>query len=574
MSDYNLIIRNGTVVDGTGGPSRIADVAISGALITLIEPDITASADQEIDATGQLVTPGFVDVHTHYDGQATWDTRLSPSSQLGATTVVMGNCGVGFAPCRPADHDKLISVMEGVEDIPGTALAEGLSWGWESFVEYLDLIDASPHDVDVAALFPHTPLRVYVMGERAINREAASEADISAMKKLLAEGLLAGAVGFSTSRVSVHRSSTGDFIPTYQAAASELEQLCATLDGKAGQIFQMVSEFRNADEEFEMLRQICALNGVKGTFTLLQQDSIPTFWQEQLTRVENAQRDGVDIRPQVLARPLGMLMGLDASLTPLSARPTFREMEKLPRAERLARLAQPEIRAKILTETDENPNALVRATRMGFSDMYPMEQPIDYMPDRGKSVAARAAAAGVSPDDWLYDWLLGSDGNNLLYIPVANFTESILDMLQHPHTVAALGDGGAHAGTICDASASITLLTNWVRKRGCISVENGVRMLTRKTAELYSLFDRGLLSPGMKADINIIDFERLNLHSPRIVHDLPAGGARFMQEAEGLTATIVSGQITYRDGQPTDNLPGRLVRGQQGDFVDSSQTTF
>lgn len=565
MTHYDLIIRNGTVVDGSGAPSSIADIAVTDGRIALVAPSIAATGREEIDALGMLVTPGFVDVHTHYDGQASWDSRLAPSSRLGATTVVLGNCGVGFAPCRPQDRNVLIELMEGVEDIPGTALAEGLPWNWESFGDYLDALAAKPRDIDIACLFPHSPLRVYVMGERAIRREVATVDDIAAMKALLSDGLAAGAVGFSTSRTVIHRTLAGSQIPTYQAAAQELEQLGSTLDKNAGQVFQMVSDFSDADHEFEIIRQVCSNTGAVGTFTLLQSDRQPTVWREQLSRVEKAKADGLDIRAQVLSRPLGVLMGLNASLTPFSARPTFRELEKLPLEERVVELARPEIKARILAEQDVNPHVFLEGMGQRFEDMYPMEPPIEYMPANDKSVAARSQVAGVTAPEWLYDWLLSDGGHALIYIPAINFSDVIPTILQHPFTVPALGDGGAHVGSICDASASLYLLTKWVRERKAFSLEAGIHMLTRKAAELYSMYDRGLLAPGMKADINIIDFDRLAIHSPRIVHDLPAGGKRFLQDADGLVATIVAGEVIYRNGEPTDALPGRLVRGGQCD---------
>ncbi|MDB6060344.1 MAG: Amidohydrolase 3 [Verrucomicrobiaceae bacterium] len=565
MAEYDLIIRNGTVVDGSGVASRCADVAIRGDRIALIEPAITARGHEEIDATGHLVTPGFVDVHTHYDGQATWDYHLAPSSQLGATTVVIGNCGVGFAPCRPQDRDVLIGLMEGVEDIPGTALAEGLPWDWETFGDYLDALEGKPRDIDIAALYPHGPLRVYVMGERAVNREAATAADIAAMQRELKAGLDAGAVGFSTSRTMIHRTNTGAFTPTYQAANSELKQLGETLAAAPGKVFQMVSDFIDADYEFEIVRHVCARTGAKGTFSLLQSDSRPTMWSEQLARVDKAQAAGLDIRAQVLSRPLGVLMGLNASLTPFSARPTFRALEGLPLPERVAQLRKPAIKAAILNEQDHNPHVFLEGLGDKFASMFPLRDPLEYMPPREQSVAALAEKAGLTPAEWLYDWLLTSDGNTLIYIPSINFTESIPEMLLHPYTVSALGDGGAHVGSICDASAGIYLLTKWVRERNAISIEQGIHMLTRQPAELYSLLDRGLLAPGMKADLNIIDFDGLKIYSPRIVHDLPAGGRRFLQDVDGLAATIVSGEVIYRDGEPTNVLPGRLVRGQRVD---------
>jgi N-acyl-D-amino-acid deacylase len=564
MSDYDLIIRNGTVVDGSGGPSQRADVAISGDRIAAIAPSIASRAKAEIDASGHLVTPGFIDVHTHYDGQATWDRQMAPSSQLGTTTVVMGNCGVGFAPCRRSDHDTLIGLMEGVEDIPGTALAEGLTWDWESFVDFLDVLERKPRDIDIAALFPHSPLRVFVMGERAVEREAATADDIARMKQLLAEGLDAGAMGFSTSRTRAHRTVHGDLIPSYGSQASEVEQIADAFKGRSGKVFQLVSDFTDGEADFDILRNVCRNTGGRGTFTLMQQDYLPDLWHQQLSRVSSAQQQGLDIRAQVLSRPLGLIMGLNASLVPFYTRPSFIALQHLPLAERVAQLSRPEVKARILGESDGKVVPLIVTLRRQQQDIFPLEsRDIDYMPPTDRSVAARAARAGVSAEEWLYDYLLTDGGNSLVYVPLVNFTESILDMLQHPHTVPALGDGGAHVATICDASAGIYLLTNWVRKRQLISLEQGIHLLTRRPADLYSLADRGLLAPGMKADINILDFDTLQLDAPRIVADLPAGGKRFLQNARGLIATIVAGQTIYRDNRATGILPGRLVRGAQ-----------
>jgi N-acyl-D-aspartate/D-glutamate deacylase len=573
MIHYDLIIRNGLIVDGSGAAPWRGDVAVKAGIIAAVGALLPGTAEEEIDAGGHLVTPGFVDVHTHYDGQATWDSHLNPSSSLGATTVVMGNCGVGFAPCRPEDRTVLVQLMEGVEEIPGTALAEGLSWDWESFPEFLNTLEQSPRDIDVAALLPHGPLRVYVMGQRAVDREAATSEDIRRMKDLLEEGVRAGAVGFSTSRTLVHRSSTGDFIPTYQAATDELKQLGASLSGKSGHVFQLISDWEDPEQEFSILRDTAILTGARGTFTLLLMDNeIPgmqnrgELWRDQLQLIEAAQSDGLDIRGQVLSRPLGILQGHPASMSSFYRRPTFLSLEDLPWDEKMARLRDPGTRARILAEENVQPHIFVEIFQNLYHTMYPMEYPIEYLPARDDSVAARAARDGIDPQEWLYDFFLGNNGNNLVYIPAANFSEEVIPLLlTHPHTVAALGDGGAHVGSICDTSANLYLLTKWVREKKLIGLAEGIHMLTRQPAELYCLNDRGLIAAGMKADINIIDFDRLQLHTPHIVHDLPAGGRRFLQRADGILRTLVSGETIYRDGEGTGALPGRLVRGQQAD---------
>ena len=563
MADYDLIIRNGTIYDGSGGAPVQADVAVKAGVIAAVEADLAGTATREINAAGKVVTPGFIDVHTHYDGQATWDSHLNPSSNLGTTTVVMGNCGVGFAPCRPADHEVLVQLMEGVEEIPGTALDEGLPWTWESFPEYLDTLDGRSRDIDVAALFPHGPLRVYVMGERGVNREAATDEDIAQMKALLQEGMDAGAVGFSTSRTLVHRSSSGDLIPTYKAATDELKALGEVLSGDKGQVFQLISDWEDVDDEFSILRETSEKTGAKGTFTLVYLDNQPDLWRTQLDRVEKAQQAGLDIRGQVLSRPIGMMMGQQASMHPFYRRPTFLALADLPMAERLERLRDPEIKAKILTEENVNPHIFVRIFNDQFEKMYVLEDPIDYLPSKDRTVAARAKAAGEDPASWLYDYLIDNEGRNLIYIAAANLTENIPDLLGHPNTVAALGDGGAHVGSICDTSANVYVLTKWVKDRQTFNLAQGIHMLTRQPAELYSLNDRGLIRQGMKADINVIDFDNLRLRTPHVVHDLPAGGMRFLQAADGIDATIVSGQVIYENGEATGALPGKLVRGSR-----------
>jgi N-acyl-D-aspartate/D-glutamate deacylase len=563
MTEYDVIIRNGKVYDGSGNPPQNMDIGIKDGLICKLDTIISDDAEKIIDAKDKIVTPGFVDVHTHYDGQATWDSHLNPSANLGTTTVVMGNCGVGFAPCKKADHEILIELMEGVEEIPGSAMDEGLPWTWESFPEFLDTLESRQRDIDIAVLYPHGPLRVFVMGERAINREAATPADINLMQSLLSEGVAAGAVGFSTSRTLVHRSKNGQLTPTYQAATQELKALGEMLSGENGNVFQLISDWEDPQDEFSILADTCQATGAKGTFTLLQLDSQPDLWKQQLDLIERAQHRGLDIRGQVLSRPVGMMMGLPSSMNPFYRRPTYLSLEDLPWDEKLTRLKDPLVKQKILQEENINPHIFVKIFNDLHDKMYPLEDPIEYLPDANKSVAAQAATAGEQPESWLYDYLLDNDGSNLIYIPAANYSNQIPELLGHPHTVAALGDGGAHVGSICDTSANIYVLTKWVKEMGAFKLSEAIHMLTQQPAELYSLKDRGRIAVGMKADINVIDFDALALKTPHIVHDLPAGGKRFLQNASGLDMTLVSGSVTYLNGSATGELPGKLIRGQQ-----------
>ena len=569
MAHYDLLIRGGLLVDGSGAEARPCDIAVRDGRIATLTPAKDDTANEVLDAQGRVVTPGFVDVHTHYDGQATWDEHMAPSSNLGTTTVVMGNCGVGFAPCRSDDHEVLIQLMEGVEEIPGTALAEGLPWNWESFPEFMDALDARQRDIDIAALVPHGPVRVFVMGERGVKREPANERDIDAMQRIIQEALEAGAVGFSTSRTLVHRTSTGDLIPTFAAATQELKQLGQTLSGEKGHVFQMISDWEDPEAEFDILRHTSRSTGARGTFTLLDlgtnAPSGEPLLDVHLKNVEQAQEEGLDIRGQVLSRPVGMLMGYPASMHSFSRRPSYLALNELPKEDRLAELRKPEVREKILGETNVNPHIFVRIFEKRYEVMYPLEEPINYLPAASDSVAARAEAEGRDPQEWLYDYFLENDGASLIYIPAANFSEHIPQLLKHPHTVAALGDGGAHVGTICDASANLYVLTKWVKEKGELALPEAIHLLTRQPAELYSLLDRGLVAEGMVADLNVIDFDQLALKTPHIVADLPAGGKRLLQHADGLVATVKSGTVIYREGRPTGALPGALLRGHRED---------
>jgi N-acyl-D-aspartate/D-glutamate deacylase len=398
------------------------------------------------------------------------------------------------------------------------------------------------------------------MGERAVNREPATADDIKAMQALLAEGMAAGAVGFSTSRTLVHRSSDGTLIPTYKAATAELKALGETLSGDAGHVFQLISDWDDPQDEFSILEDTCKATGAKGTFTLLQLDNQPELWREQLALVEAAQTRGFDIRGQVLSRPVGMMMGMPSSMNPFYRRPSYLALDGLPQNERLAALKDPAVKAKILQEDNENPHIFVRIFNHKYDKMYPLVDPIEYLPAPSDSVLAQAEAAGEDPQSWLYDYLLGNEGTNLIYIPAANYADGIPELLNHPHTVAALGDGGAHVGSICDASANLYLITKWVKQMGKVELSKGISMLTQQPAELYSLTDRGRIAVGLKADINVIDLEALKLKTPHIVADLPAGGKRFLQNADGVDMTMVSGEVIYRNGTATGALPGKLVR--------------
>ncbi|AIJ45648.1 amidohydrolase [Comamonas testosteroni TK102] len=564
MQQFDLLIRNGRIVDGTGAPIYRADLGVRNGHIAAIGQQL-GDAVQQIDADGLLVTPGFVDVHTHFDGQATWDERLWPSSQQGVTTAVMGNCGVGFAPCRPEDRDQLIALMVGVEDIPDTALHEGLRWSWESFPEYLQALAARCYDIDIAALLPHAPLRVHAMGERAIRREPASAEDIKAMQQLVRQGLAAGAVGLSTSRTMAHRSKSGDFTPMYQAASEELLALGLALKDYPNSVFQMISDFEHVGDEFSILTRVAQRTGRAATLTVLQYPHRPQLHRELLQQIEKANADGLRIMGQVLNRPVGVLMGFECSLNPFSCRPSYAALAPLEPAERLRALALPATRSAILGEKDRNPHLFMEYFGQNFAGMYPWrgEEP-NYLPQAGDSVQALADAAGLPPLEWMYDFMLGREGQALVYLPMANYLDhdcsAVHELLGHPHTVPALGDGGAHVGTICDGSATTFLLTEWVRERGLFSIEQAIHLLTQRPASLYGFADRGVLQPGKLADLNLIDLQALRIEPPHIARDLPAGGKRFLQGAQGYRYTIKSGQITYRDGSATEALPGRLLK--------------
>ena len=572
-AQFDLVVRGGTVLDGTGGEPREADVAVQDGRIAAVGR-VAGAGREEIDAKGLAVTPGFVDIHTHYDGQVTWDDRFSPSSGHGVTTVLMGNCGVGFAPCRPQDRDTLIKVMEGVEDIPELVMRQGVPWNWQSFPDYLDALDRRRCDIDFATQVPHAPLRVFVMGRRGVDREPATAADMAAMASLVEEGLLAGALGFTTSRSLFHRTSDGTLTPTITAAEEELAAIARGM-GRAGRgVIQLLDDFQDStadgSTEFAMLRRLVELSGRPLSFTLLDISLYPGRWKTLLREVERAQRDGLPIRGQVAARPVAVLYGLELSFHPFSTCPSYRAVEGLPLPQKLARLRDPTLRARLLAEEPvySNPNML--AFMRNVANMFVLGDPPNYTPPAAARLDARAATLGVTPLELAYDLLVAGDGRTILFHPGANYTDcsdaNMASMLRHPDTVMALGDGGAHYGLICDASYTTHALTYWTRDRSGERWPIGwaVQQLSDVPARAVGLGDRGRLAPGYKADLNLIDLDRLRVAAPHPVHNLPGGGRRLEQTAEGYRATVVGGEITYRDGTFTGALPGRLVRGARG----------
>jgi N-acyl-D-aspartate/D-glutamate deacylase len=568
MRTHDLVITGGTVVDGTDGPPRTADVAIDGGTITAVGR-VTDAATRTIDADGLLVTPGFVDIHTHYDGQASWDERMVPSSWHGVTTVVAGNCGVGFAPVHDVDHDRLIELMEGVEDIPGVALHEGLAWNWRSFPDFLDALDGRPFDVDVALQVPHAALRLHVMGERGARREPASDDDIALMAKLAREAIDAGALGFSTSRTLNHRTSRGEPTPTLTAEADELVGIATAIGASGRGVLQVVSDFGDVDAEFGLFRRMAEASGRPLSFSLLQtrRDS----WRRLLGLLDDANAAGVEMRAQVAPRAVGLLLGLQCTLHPLLTNEVYRDVADLPLDERVRVLSGPSFKAKVVAADQAHRDTPGGRLLGGFDRMFELGDPPDYEPQPDASVAARAAREGRDAFELAYDLLCEDGGRAFLYRPILNYDDGNLDaageMLAHDHTVVGLGDGGAHVGTICDASFPTTLLAWWGRdrERGRLPLEFLVHRQTRATAEAVGLLDRGVLAPGYRADVNVIDVDRLQSRRPEIRHDLPAGGRRFVQRADGYVATVVAGTVTYEDGEPTGPLPGRLLRGPQPD---------
>jgi N-acyl-D-amino-acid deacylase len=563
---HDLVIRNGTVVDGTGRPRRAADVAIDDGVISAIGA-VAGRGRRELEARHLLVTPGWVDVHTHYDGQVTWDPLLAPSSWHGVTTLVMGNCGVGFAPRRPGQEHFLIELMEGVEDIPGTALHEGIDWRWESFPEYLDALAAMRRVLDVAAQVPHCALRAYVLGERAHEVELSAD-EIGAMARLTEEAVRAGAVGFTTSRTILHRSRHG-LVPGTFSTPEELLALGRALGAAGHGVFEMVADLQGQEPDLSWMREFCRSTGRVITFALAQTPMQPTTWRDTLACVETLHAEGLKIVPQVPCRPTGMLYGLQSSLHPFISHPTYRdELANLPLAERVARLRDADVRARLLGEEPSIEHPIARFLISNWAQIFPLGDPPDYEPPPEASAASVAARSGRRPEEVVYDWMLERDGRQFLFAPLANYVDANFDalreMMLHPRTVLGLSDGGAHCGLICDASMPTYLLTHWVRDRRRgerIPLEQAVRLQTGNTAAVYGLTDRGTLEAGKKADLNLIDLDALRLHAPEMVFDLPAKGRRLVQRVDGYRATVVSGEVTFENGEPTGARPGGLVRG-------------
>ncbi len=571
QAEYDLVIRGGTVVDGTGREPIEADVAISGNRIAAVG-DISGKGAEEIDARGKLVTPGFVDIHTHYDAQAVWDSHLAPSSWHGVTTAVMGNCGVGFAPCKPADREKLIELMEGVEDIPGAVMHEGLRWEWESFGEYLDALDRRSRDIDVCALLPHAAVRVFVMGERAIALENANQGDIAQMREIAREAMAAGAFGFSTSRSLSHKTLKGDPTPTLRAQEDELTGIAMGMRDAGSGMLEIVSEWApDHHAEFAMIRRVVEACGRPAVFTLTQRHSRPEVWRDLLRHADEAARDGVPLRPVVAPRAIGVLLGLTGSQNPFSGTPSYKAIAHLPLAERVRRMRDPAVRAQMLSEDPRKGSTFPLFHRLQFEHMFRFGNPPNYEPRREDSLAAIAAREGRTPQEVAYDALLEDDGNAFIYTPLGNYASYDLSVsettLDDRNAIMGLGDGGAHVAFILDAGYQTWLLTHWGRQKKRWSMPELVRRLTSDTAQAAGLFDRGVLAAGRKADVNVIDWDRLGCDKPFVAHDLPAGGRRLLQKVHGYEATIVSGQITFREGEATGHLPGRLVRGPQAELT-------
>jgi N-acyl-D-aspartate/D-glutamate deacylase len=563
---HDLVVRHGTLVDGTGTPPRVGDVAIDGDRMTHVGAT-AGPARREIDARGLLVTPGWVDIHTHYDGQVTWDPYLTPSSWHGVTTVVMGNCGVGFAPAQPDRHEWLIGLMEGVEDIPGTALAEGITWGWETFPQYLDAIEGMPRVLDVGAQVPHGAVRAYVMGDRGARNQVPTAEDIARMAAIVRDGIAAGALGFTTSRTILHRSIDGEPVPGTFAAEDELLGIGRAMGGG---VLELASDLMPEDPELAWMERVAVETGRPVTFACLQNDIDPEQWRRLLAAAERVAARGGRLAPQIAARPTSVLMGLVSKLHPFAGHRTYAEIADLPLAERVRALREPERRARMLAEQVEYPNPVIAFIAQAFHKFFPLGNPPDYEPRPEASVAAMAAREGRTPQEVVYDLLLERDGKALLYFPFLNYAggdfEAIREMLLHPLAVVGLGDGGAHCGVICDASTPTYLLTHWVRDRARgprLPIEHIVRRQTYETARLYGLADRGALAAGMLGDLNVIDFEALGLTAPEMIFDLPASGRRLVQRARGYRATVKRGTVVFEDGEATGALPGRLIRGPQ-----------
>ncbi|MGE8134764.1 amidohydrolase family protein [Novosphingobium sp. ES2-1] len=582
MPAYDLIIRNGTIVDGTGAPRFTGDVAVKNGLIAAVGT-VRGDAAEEIDATGRVVAPGWVDVHTHYDGQATWDAEMAPSSWHGVTTVVMGNCGVGFAPAAPDRHDWLIGLMEGVEDIPGTALAEGMTWDWETFPEYLDALEKMPRAVDIGTHVPHGAVRAYVLGDREKPGAIPTEDDIRKMAEIVEEGVRAGALGFSTSRTVIHKSVDGEVVPGTTATAEELIEIGRAMGRVGHGVFEMASDMRREWDEFGWMGALSRETGLPVTYAALQSIAKEMPLEEQIAEMRRQNAQGANIVAQIALRGNGVIMAWQGTIHPFRFRPSYVAIADLPWKEQLAHLKDPAFREKVLSEANEYPESdiigLLMMISQGWHNQFIMDDGFDYEPQAEASVLARAKSAGVAPDAYAYDKLMENDGTGFIYLPILNYADGNLDFLEalqaSEDTVNSLSDGGAHCGTICDAASPTFMLQHWVRDRqrgGRISLEHAVKRQCHDTARLYGLDDRGILAPGYLADINIIDFDNIKLLKPWLAFDLPAGGKRLLQKAEGYDYTIKGGKVTFRKGEWTGATPGVLIRGpQRADLLEAAE---
>jgi N-acyl-D-aspartate/D-glutamate deacylase len=587
MPAFDLIIRNGTIVDGTGEARFTGDVAVKDGLIAAVGT-VKGDAAREIDAAGKIVAPGWVDIHTHYDGQATWDQEMAPSSWHGVTTVVMGNCGVGFAPAAPNRHDWLIGLMEGVEDIPGTALAEGMKWDWETFPEYLDALERLPRTVDVAAHIPHGAVRAYVLGEREKPGAVPTADDIAKMSAIVEEALHAGALGFSTSRTVIHKSVDGEVVPGTTATAEELIAIGRAM-GRAGfGVFELASDLRREWNEFDWMGSLSRETGLPVVFAALQSIAKELPLAEQIAEMERQNASGANIVAAIALRGNGIVMAWQGTVHPFRFRPSYAAIAGLPWDEQLARIKDPAFKAQVLSEANAYPQSDIIGLFMmiaeGWHGQFEMDDDFDYEPGPEASIRARAAAAGKTPDEYAWDLLCENDGTGFIYLPILNYADGNLDFLEDLQTrddcVNSLSDGGAHCGTICDAASPTFMLQHWVRDRkrgagkpgGRISLENAVKRQSHDTARLYGLNDRGVIAPGYLADLNVIDFENLKLGKPWLAFDLPAGGKRLLQQADGYVCTIKSGVVTFRNGKWTGETPGDLIRGpQQADLLEAAE---
>ncbi len=567
---HDLVIRDAKIVDGSGAPAIYGDVAVDNGRIVQVNGEKAAAGKREINANGALLTPGWVDVHTHYDGQATWDPYLSPSSWHGVTTVVMGNCGVGFAPVKPPMRDWLIQLMEGVEDIPNAALSEGIDWQWETFPEYMNALEKMPRALDIGCQVPHGALRPYVMGENGVESNDATSAEIEEMRRITREALQAGALGFSTSRTLIHKGADGKYVPGTFARLEEVFGIGRALGDAHRGVFQMTSNHVGMDQETVWMRKLAQETGQPVAFNVQQIDTHPDLWKTLIQQIDDAGHAGVPLYGAFCGRPVGLLFSWGGTFHPFLAHPSYQPLRKLSAADRYKALLDPAVRAKLLSEQPYGLDDNTKMKALAFHKMFRLGTRPDYEPDPSTSAAAVAAREGKQPNEIAYDWMLEDEGRAIIYFPVFNYSYEKLshtyELLQHPRTMLSLGDGGAHCGFICDASLPTFMLTHWTRDRTRgekLPLELIVKRQTSSTAAIYGLHDRGLIKPGYIADFNLIDYDKLTLHAPHFVADLPAGGRRIVQEADGYLATIKAGETIFENGHPTGAMPGKLVRGPQ-----------